>query len=281
MSRLVITDSNRGPLIEVLDWLLLALTVVSVCGREAIKVWVIRKITFDDVFILISMLFSIAQSVTVLVEVANGLGQHQNTLSAEQVDTQQKNVADNYFSVINLLTEVCLIALPCWIVAGLQLSNKRKIKVISTFFGRVPAIIAIICQLVYSNQITTPDDPSFDYWPVVLCEQCIVCLIVVSTCMVYLGPFLDSLESGFMRVDDVRRRGETAANYGSRTGNSSKQHANGPSGSRRNKFLSWNFGGTSRTGTNIELDHGTSTVASTAFGKADMNASQSVTVREI
>ena len=51
-------------MIEVLDWLLLALTVVSVCGREAIKVWVIRKITFDDVFILISMVCSPSESLT-------------------------------------------------------------------------------------------------------------------------------------------------------------------------------------------------------------------------
>ena len=56
-----------------------------------------------------------------------------------------------------------------------------------------------------------------DPWIVKICTQAIQCLSIISACFLYLKPFLDSVESGFMRSDDIRRRG-TSDYYGHTAG---------------------------------------------------------------
>lgn len=46
-------------------------------------------------------------------------------------------------------------------------------------------------------------------WQAVVATQTVLCLSIVTACIPYLKPFLDSLESGQMRADDLRRRGKT------------------------------------------------------------------------
>ena len=59
-----------------------------------------------------------------------------------------------------------------------------------------------------------------DPWTVKICTQVIQCLSIISACFLYLKPFLESVESGFIRSDDIRRRG-TNEYYGHTTGGSS------------------------------------------------------------
>ena len=49
-------------------------------------------------------------------------------------------------------------------------------------------------------------DPSFDAWPVAICNQIAQCLSILTACTFYLKPFIDSLESGFIRAGDLRRQ---------------------------------------------------------------------------
>jgi hypothetical protein len=46
------------------------------------------------------------------------------------------------------------------------------------------------------------------YWRSSICNQIVQCLAIVTTCLPYTKLFADGFESGFMRVDDSRRRGE-------------------------------------------------------------------------
>jgi hypothetical protein len=58
------------------------------------------------------------------------------------------------------------------------------------------------------------------------------CLSILTICIPNLKPFLDSLESGQIRVDDLRRQGKSSTNgYGSyqRSGNKSGQSSNSKS----------------------------------------------------
>ena len=71
--------------------------------------------------------------------------------------------------------------------------------------GRV--IAACVCKLLFWNKITDPTDPTLDTWQTTICTQIIQCLSISSACFLYLKPFLDSVESGFIRSDDMRRRG--------------------------------------------------------------------------
>ena len=49
-------------------------------------------------------------------------------------------------------------------------------------------------------------DLTFEIWAVTLCAQLVQCLSILATCLVYLRPFLDSLETGFMQVGDLKRQ---------------------------------------------------------------------------
>ena len=50
-------------------------------------------------------------------------------------------------------------------------------------------------------------DPSFDLWPFILCTQAVQAASLTAACIPHLRPFLESLESGMIRSDDLRRRG--------------------------------------------------------------------------
>ena len=63
--------------------------------------------------------------------------------------------------------------------------------------------MACVWRLVFWNRIPDPD-PTLDTWPVIICTQIIR---ISSACFLYLKPFLDSVESGFVRSDNLRHRG--------------------------------------------------------------------------
>ena len=65
----------------------------------------------------------------------------------------------------------------------------------------------IVCKLFYWNQLGETSDPTFDSWKVVLCTETIQCVNIISACTLYLRPFLETFDSGFLRADDLRRRG--------------------------------------------------------------------------
>ena len=80
--------------------------------------------------------------------------------------------------------------------------------------------------MVYLNRIGPSDDLTFEVWRVTLCTQIVQCLSILTTCLVYLRPFLDSLETGFIQVGDLRRQQVPGFGYrpeeGSRSGRESK-----------------------------------------------------------
>ena len=72
-----------------------------------------------------------------------------------------------------------------------------------------------MCKLAFWNRIPHPTDPTLDTWPATICTQIIQCLSLSSACFLYLKPFLDSVQSGFIRSDDLRRRGSDYKSAGS------------------------------------------------------------------
>ena len=75
-----------------------------------------------------------------------------------------------------------------------------------------------MCKLVFWNRTPDPTDPTLDAWPATICTQIIQCLSISSACFLYLKPFLDSVESGFIRSDDLRRRGSDYKSGSASTG---------------------------------------------------------------
>lgn len=71
--------------------------------------------------------------------------------------------------------------------------------------------IAIILQLFYFHRESTGqvrDDLSLGYWRSAICEQAVQSLAIVTNSLPYAKMFMQSLDSGMMRMDDPRRRGE-------------------------------------------------------------------------
>ena len=85
----------------------------------------------------------------------------------------------------------------------------------------MPRVIAAsACKLVFWNRYQRTQSPGLEPWTVTICTQIIQGLSIITACSLYLKPFLDSIESGFLRSDDIRRRG-TSDYYGHSTADSS------------------------------------------------------------
>ncbi|CAD6571497.1 MAG: hypothetical protein ASARMPREDX12_008311 [Alectoria sarmentosa] len=83
------TPNDYGPLTNVLNWILVVISALAVLSRVAIKVNV-SYYGGDDTLILIALAFSVALCITSTFQTANGLGQHEATLSAKQLQAYQK-----------------------------------------------------------------------------------------------------------------------------------------------------------------------------------------------
>lgn len=70
---------------------------------------------------------------------------------------------------------------------------------------------AIIIQIAFLNRSYTTADPTFDMWELTIIMAVITCLSILAICVPNLKPFLDSLESGQIRVDDLRRQGKSSS----------------------------------------------------------------------
>jgi hypothetical protein len=78
--------------------------------------------------------------------------------------------------------------------------------------------IAIIVHLVYLYRDDTGpvrDDLSLGYWRSAVCQQAVQSLAIVTTSLPYAKMLMAGLDSGMIRIDDSRRRGE---NFSSQDG---------------------------------------------------------------
>ncbi|OAG00741.1 uncharacterized protein CC84DRAFT_1053855, partial [Paraphaeosphaeria sporulosa] len=112
--------------------------------------------------------------------------------------------------VINTLLDLILAFFPSFIILGLRIDQKRKFITIGFYMilsmrlsNFISIIAAIITQLVV--MYTRSEDP-FLSWTFALAVQIIQTLSIVTACGPYLKPFLQSINSGMIGNDDIRRR---------------------------------------------------------------------------
>lgn len=85
--------TDRGTMLNIVSWMLLAVVVCTLIARFAMKLSMKtrrRRLGLDDLFIALAALFSFGQTVAVSVESIRVLGQHASDLSAEQILVYQK-----------------------------------------------------------------------------------------------------------------------------------------------------------------------------------------------
>ncbi|KAF2642230.1 hypothetical protein P280DRAFT_541944 [Massarina eburnea CBS 473.64] len=82
--------SNRGPLVNVINWILLVVMCLSALLKVLSKWILVRKFQYDDAFTVLSMLFATACGVAITFQVSAGLGRHKSTLSQDGLMQYQK-----------------------------------------------------------------------------------------------------------------------------------------------------------------------------------------------
>ncbi|KAF2825458.1 hypothetical protein CC86DRAFT_43418 [Ophiobolus disseminans] len=83
----------RGTILNIVSWLLLAIVICTLIARFAVKLSMRtsrRRLGLDDVFISLSALFSIGQTVAVSIEAMRVLGQHRDDITPDQTLIYQK-----------------------------------------------------------------------------------------------------------------------------------------------------------------------------------------------
>lgn len=88
--------------------------------------------------------------------------------------------------------------------------------------------MATVLQLFYLNHASHSRNPTLDFWSTAVCTQVVQSLSIITACVPYLKPFFESLESGMIRSDDLRRRGMKFP-YGYGSGKSAGSTTQGPS----------------------------------------------------
>ncbi|KAF2014376.1 hypothetical protein BU24DRAFT_463171 [Aaosphaeria arxii CBS 175.79] len=107
---------------------------------------------------------------------------------------------------INMLTDLALIFFPVHVIATLQMSAVQKLTILIFFGARSLDVIATGVQLAYTSAFSSPD-PTRDLWKWTLTTQIIECITILTSCVPYLRPLLESLPSGLYGADEIRRRG--------------------------------------------------------------------------
>lgn len=93
----------------------------------------------------------------------------------------------------------------------LQIPRARKVSIISLFTCRLLVSVVVAVGLYYFQQEISGelgDDYTLGYWRSTICNQIVQCLAIVTTSIPYARIFMESFESGLIRVHESRRQGE-------------------------------------------------------------------------
>ncbi|KAI1646301.1 uncharacterized protein F4817DRAFT_341178 [Daldinia loculata] len=118
-----------------------------------------------------------------------------------------------YNAVMNILTDAALLIIPSIIILSVQASSEVRMKILVGFLFRGFVIIATIIQIIYIQHLVIDGYFIHNVWQVVIWNEVVQTASIMTACIPFLKPFLLSLESGFLRADDMNRR--TAVGIGS------------------------------------------------------------------
>lgn len=118
--------------------------------------------------------------------------------------------------------QYCLLLAFLHVVMTLQMSMSKKITILTFFGARSLDIVATAVQMVYLDGFTSPN-PTKALWKWTLLAQIIECITIITSCVPYIRPLLESVPSGLYASDNLRRRGTSSEHGVSRSKNSSYQ----------------------------------------------------------
>ncbi|EEP80780.1 predicted protein [Uncinocarpus reesii 1704] len=204
MAQTLITDVDKSALVDIFVWIFLVTAILAVIAQTSTKVVIRRLLTAEDYLILVSLIFAIGQSIAVGIQNQNGWGN----------DSMDRRICFRGWLPMQFAPALGLcqqrvykkVVLMLVITSQIQTSTRRRITIASVFAARLLVVTAVAFQLYFLNRVQTTRNATFDYWPMSICNQAVLSLAVVTACIPFLKPFMDSLESGLLRADDQYRR---------------------------------------------------------------------------
>ncbi|KAM0548063.1 hypothetical protein ACHAPJ_010121 [Fusarium lateritium] len=262
------TPFNKAPLIRAIAALLMVIAILSAITRLVTRLATIRTLMTDDILVAASMIVAIAQSIAVISQGANGMGELHGSSNSQISSIMKAQYASDALFILVLLLAKISATRTIW---GMAPRNRRKMilategligawaisSIVASFlqcslpepwdyingqcFNRPAfwayidamniftdlAITFILVQLFIHLKTSTAkktlraiesQNPMFDMWKPTVIVQIIQCMSVMATCIPYLKPFLDSLESGQMIAGDLRGVSSKGSNSRSRSG---------------------------------------------------------------
>lgn len=143
-----------------------------------------------------------------------------------------------YVDGLNIVTDLAITAIVLDMFIRLKTSVAKKVLVIGVFGCRVFIIPPIVCHIIFFQQSADSGNPAFDMWKPTVINQVIQCLSIMSTCIPYLKPFLDSLDSGQMAAGDLRGTKSRSGNRSAAYGYASNSRSRNPNASSTNRGIS-------------------------------------------
>ncbi|KAG8161360.1 hypothetical protein KVR01_009624 [Diaporthe batatas] len=122
-----------------------------------------------------------------------------------------------YASVLNMITELGFVFLYVWIIGRLHISVLKRTTVLLVFLTRLFVIGAAAAQLAIFWIAYSNPDITAGLWLPTVCNQVVVLLSVLTACLPYLRPLMESLESGIVHVPDEVEELRSFARAGSRS----------------------------------------------------------------
>ncbi|KAB8266138.1 hypothetical protein BDV32DRAFT_1443 [Aspergillus pseudonomiae] len=90
MGRFLHDPDRRAPILNVVNWFLLVVAVLSVLTRLGTKLWMFHRFTSDDYLIIVSLLFAMGGSISMSIAVHNGYGDHVGDIDGLHWEAIQK-----------------------------------------------------------------------------------------------------------------------------------------------------------------------------------------------
>ncbi|KAI2643650.1 hypothetical protein GGS21DRAFT_28236 [Xylaria nigripes] len=117
-----------------------------------------------------------------------------------------------YVVAVNVTTELGIVSLYFSILRPLQVSLIRKTVVLAVFSARLLVVVAAIIQLVafHRAEDQTSGGVTYSLWFPTLFNQVLAAVSVVTACLPYLKPFMESVELDIIEIrEEVYTLGES------------------------------------------------------------------------
>ncbi|KAL8682987.1 MAG: hypothetical protein Q9186_000982 [Xanthomendoza sp. 1 TL-2023] len=213
-----ISPEHRGPWINVATWILLVLMCLATLVKVITKWILIRKLQYDDALIVAGTLIAVGHDIAISVQVTAGLGRTIAALGPADVAKYQQcpvprtwTILSNKcfdqasfwdaFGTMDIILDLACGLLPVYLLRDLQMIWSRKLPVILFLSSRVLLIPLTVVRIVYINNASSSSDHPRDDFPAVMVTSIHANLSILITCVPFIKPVMDSLQTGILASD--------------------------------------------------------------------------------